>query len=152
MATQTMTNTPTMAQPMLFKMKFLRTVLYVDEITCLLFGLLLLFAAAPIAEWMGLQSATILGFDGVGFLQFIGVGLLVTAGGIFWTASQAKIDPLKVKIIIALNLGWCIASWILLITQALPLTTAGSWAVLLVSDWVLIEALAEIWGLRRLRQ
>ncbi len=154
MATQTQTLTPTnsIPQPMLFKMKFLRAVLYADELTCTIFGILLLFAATPIAEFLGIQNTTFLFLESSGFLQLAGLILLVVAAGVLWAAREEKIDPLKVKIIIALNLGWCVVSWLLLLSQALPLTTAGSWAVLFVSDWVLVVAVAQIWGLRRLRQ
>lgn len=151
MATQTMTQAGTnTAQSPLLKMKFLRAALYFDEITCTIFGLFLLFAAPPVAEFLGIQASNILFLDGAGFLRFIGLVLLIFAGGVFLAARESMLDPAKVRVIIALNLGWCVASWLLLLTQALPLTTAGSWAILLISDAVLIVALAEIWGLRRL--
>lgn len=151
MATQTMPNTNTnTARLNIVKMKFLRAMLYADEVSVLISGLLLIFAAAPIAEFLGIQETPVLFFDGTGFLRLIGVGFFIFAGGVFLAARESVLDPAKVKIIIALNLGWCVASWLLLLTQALPLTTAGSWAVLLIADAVLVIALLEIWGLRRL--
>ena len=51
----------------------------------------------------------------------------------------------------ASDIAWVVGSIIFLVSDALSLTTAGNWDVLIVGDVVLLFAIAQILGLRRMK-
>ena len=120
---------------------FLRRVLWANAFFSTATALLLLAAAAPLANWTGIQPPVV-------FLV-LGVGLLLFAGVVAWIAQRATDNLALVRAIFLLDLAWVAASIALLLGGWLPLTTAGWWAVLLVADVVALFALLEYVGLRR---
>jgi len=50
------------------------------------------------------------------------------------------------------DVAWVIMSIILIVSNWLPLTTHGQWTILIVSDIVLLFAIAQYIGIRRLNQ
>ena len=110
----------------------------------------LLIGAEPVAEMIGLAGAEIIaGLDGAGFLRVIGLGLLLWVADIMWIATRPKINNSYAWMIIGGDLLWIVGSVVLLLTQALPFNTTGSWAVFLIADAVLMFAIAQYLGIRR---
>lgn len=130
----------------------LRNVLRSNAIFSASSGLLITLAAGPIAQWMGISETSILGImDGGPFLQFIGVGLLLYAALLAYLSTQTDLRK-PGQFATTMDVIWVVGSYGLLVAQALPLTTGGSWTVLIVADIVLGFAIAQTWGLRRMAQ
>jgi uncharacterized membrane protein YbjE (DUF340 family) len=77
-------------------------------------------------------------------------GLLGFAGGLFLNTMRDEIDRVQAALAIAMDIGWVVFSAIVLITGALPFSTAGGWAVLIVADGVTVFAILQVVGLRRM--
>lgn len=102
-------------------------------------------------EWLGIADADVLGImDGNGFLMFIAIGTLIFGGAVMFVSSQTPIKPQFAWEIVFADLAWVLVSWGLLLTNALPFSTAGSWAVLIVADIVLLFGVMQIIGIRRI--
>ena len=114
-------------------------------------GLLFVLASAPVAAFLGIEEASILGlFDGGAFIFIVGSGLLGFAGSLFLNALRDEIDRVQAALAIVMDIGWVVFSAIVLITGALPFSTAGGWAVLIVADGVTVFAILQVVGLRRM--
>jgi hypothetical protein len=90
-------------------------------------------------------------FDGAGFLQMIGIGFIGFGALCLFAATRQPFDVRLGWLVTALDFSWVILSALVLLTNALNLTTGGSWAVLIVADIVLVIGILEVVGLRRLR-
>ncbi|MBZ0305814.1 MAG: hypothetical protein K8I82_07075 [Anaerolineae bacterium] len=133
--------------------RFLRRTLFGNGIFSTLSGLLFILAANPVANFLGIQNTSILGlFNGDGLIFLIGIDLLTFAAGLFFSATRPTLNRHHAILAIELDVAWVAASVIVLLTGALPLTTAGSWAVLIVADIVSVFAVLQFIGLRRLNR
>ncbi|HEX2621241.1 MAG TPA: hypothetical protein VHL11_13870 [Phototrophicaceae bacterium] len=130
---------------------FLRRVLRINAIVSILSGLFFIVDSQPIAEFMGINAQTYLGFlNGSTFILAVGVMTLLFAAGVWWVASQPPLNATFGREILALDIAWVVISAVLLLTNALSLSTAGSWAVLIAADAVATLAALEYYGLRRM--
>lgn len=129
---------------------FLRRTLYGNSAFSVLSGILLIVAAGPIATLLGLENAPILGMSAATVLRIVGVGTVLFAAGMFRFVSQPTLNRRFVMTVFVLDAGWVIASVLLLVTGVLPLSAAGSWAVLVVADIAAVFAVLEFIGLRRM--
>jgi hypothetical protein len=121
-------------------LKFLRFVLQADAATCLAMALAHSFAAAPISALTGLEPKLLL---------VSGVMLFPIAAFIAWTSLRTPMPATAVCVVIAGNVGWVLASVVLLVgrwTDANPLGTAY---VVLQAAGVVAFAVLEFAGLRR---
>ncbi|MCB0034684.1 MAG: hypothetical protein KDE51_11715 [Anaerolineales bacterium] len=107
-------------------------------------GLISLAAARPLAEVMGIPSSMALAVLGILLLGY--AASLLTA--VRKPAHALKIGPAAV----GMDLLWVIGSIILLLSGWLPLTTAGTWIILIIGDIVLGFAGWQAYGLWQLRQ
>lgn len=123
--------------------QFLRRVLLTNSLFSAISGSVVAALANPIAEFMGLSSAVP--------LMLVALALLPFAFGVYRVATQEVLQKSFVRIIFFMDVAWVVASLVLLATNALALTTAGNWAVLIVADAVMLFAIGEYIGLRRLR-
>ncbi len=115
-------------------------------------GALFTLASAGVADFLGIADTSIFGmFSGTTFILIIGISLLVFAGGLFFNAASKSIDRTLAQTAVLMDIGWVVASAIILLTGVLPLTTTGSWAILIVADIVLIFAGLQYYGLRRMQ-
>jgi hypothetical protein len=122
----------------------LRRVLRVNAISSLGSALLLILASAPVAEWMGMESP-----GGATLLLILGFGFAIFGGVVWYTANTQPLNTRLAWVITALDLAWVALSAVLLLTNALSLSTAGNWAVLIVADLVLALGVLEFIGVRR---
>lgn len=131
--------------------RLLRTALRGNGIFSGISGVLAVVASGPIAEFMGIDQPTILGTSGSVFLLVTGLILIGYALMLYFKSSQEALDRSFAWTAVVMDVGWVVGSAIILVGQLLPLTTAGSWAVLIVADIVLVFAVAQVIGLRRMR-
>lgn len=123
------------------KSNLLSRVLQANGLFSGLSGIMLTFAAGPIATFLGLNSPMIL----VG----IGIALILYAPALFYVAAQTPINRKLVMTAIILDVAWVIGSIDLLVTDWVPLTTVGWWAVAIVADIVAVFAIVQYYALRR---
>jgi hypothetical protein len=121
---------------------FLRRVLQADGLSSGISGAALTFGAGPVGAFLGLETTWV--------LVLIGILLLVYAAALFYAAAQERIERQFLAAVIALNVAWVIGSGVILLTEWLPLTPGGWWAVAVVADAVAIFAALQYYGLRRL--
>ena len=104
-------------------------------------GLLLVFAAGPISQFLGLNNPYI--------LTIIGIVLLLYVPFLVWLANQSPVPNWMAWLVIELDVLWVIGSLILIFTSLVPLTSGGKWAVAITADVVTIFAILQYIGLRR---
>ena len=123
--------------------KLLRQALRGNGVFSAVSGLTLVFAAKPLATFMGLAWPLALTITGLILLPYAAI--------LFWATSQAQIDHRLAKTAIILDAGWVIGSILLLLTDWLNLSVAGNWTVALLAEAVLTFAILQAVGLRRAR-
>ncbi|MEM7112055.1 MAG: hypothetical protein AAF614_06455 [Chloroflexota bacterium] len=106
-----------------------------------LIGLVTLLGANAVAAFTGIQPAVV--------FIVLGLSLLLFAAGLFWMTRETAVNPTLARIVIGLDVLWVAGSIILLLSNALPLTVAGKWAIGLVADMVALFAILQYIGLRR---
>lgn len=104
-------------------------------------GLLMVFAAGPISQFLGLNNPYI--------LTIIGIVLLLYLPFLVWLANQSPVPNWMAWLVIELDVLWVIGSLILIFTSLVPLTSGGKWAVAITADVVTIFAILQYIGLRR---
>jgi hypothetical protein len=119
---------------------FLRRSLQLDGVASGLCGALLVVGAGPLADIMGLP--------GPGLARVVGAGLLVFAAALLWNAARATVSRAEALVTVVLNVGWVVGSAIVIVDG--PLTVVGNLAVAAVAAAVLVFAILEAIGLRRL--
>ncbi|MGE3424952.1 MAG: hypothetical protein AB7N24_23130 [Dehalococcoidia bacterium] len=117
---------------------YLRRVLWVDAATCLAMGVLLVIAAAPLSEFLGLPAR---------LLSYAGVALFPVALFMGWVALRESLSVGGAWVVILGNAGWVAGSVAALLVFS---PTAIGYAFVLVQA-VAVALLAELEyvGLRR---
>lgn len=123
---------------------FLRTSLRGNAVFSGASGLLLIAAASPLSDLMGIRPPAA--------LAGLGLALLIFAAGLLWAAFPAEIDRRLGLTAVALDLLWIAGSALLLLSGWLPLTTFGVWTIVIVADIVALFAIWQGYGLWRQRQ
>ena len=122
--------------------QLLRTALKANAIFSALAASVLLIADGMVAALLGT-------YDALGTIHFVGLNLAVFAGILFWLMRSDNVARPIVIAVIAADLLWVAASWVAIGSG----TTSGqgSWAVGIVADIVLLLAIVQYVGLRRLQ-
>lgn len=132
--------------------QLLRNILKANAAFSFISGLLLTFASGSIAEFLGIEESSILGVtEGDTALFVMGLLILVFGADVLFVATRKTLSRFWATEIMVADVLWVVASGVLLLTGALPFTTEGSWAILIVADIVLTFAVLEWWGLRRMK-
>ncbi len=118
----------------------LRRALQANGVFSALSGLLLIAASGRIAALIGIEQS----------LWLTGLILLFFAVGLFRNAGRAEINQTEVRIAVALDVAWVIGTAGLIFAGVFSAT--GNWVVALVGDIVLILAVLQFLGLRKLRR
>ncbi len=92
--------------------------------------------------------ATAIGFDYPLAVGLIGASLLLFAAGVFRNAARERISRIEASLTVAGDLVWVVASGIVIALGFL--STTGNWAVAVVADVVLVFAIFQLVGLRRI--
>ncbi|MCI0390070.1 MAG: hypothetical protein MOB07_15070 [Acidobacteria bacterium] len=118
----------------------LRRALQANGVFSALSGLLLIAASGRIAALIGIEQS----------LWLTGLMLLLFAAGLFRNAGRAEINQTEVRIAVALDVAWVIGTAGLIFAGVFSAT--GNWVVALVGDVVLLFAVLQFLGLRKLRR
>lgn len=127
--------------------QLLRRTLQANGLFSGLSGLLLLLAASPVAQLL-VPPAPLP--DAALILRGIGLGLLLYAGFLFYTAGQEPLNRTFAWEAVILDVLWVAGSALLLFSGWAPFSTEGKWAVALVADVVAVFAILQVIGIRRL--
>ncbi|MDH3670106.1 MAG: hypothetical protein OES46_02945 [Gammaproteobacteria bacterium] len=95
------------------------------------------------------QVSSFLGLDMPGLMNFLGAGLIGFAVALFWLAAEPRIRRSLALAVILLDVAWVVDSILLLVTDIVPLTIHGMWAIAIVSGMVASLAALQSYGLRR---
>ena len=120
----------------------LKNALFVDSVLSFISGAVLLLFSKAIAGFLGLSASWIIPV----------VGVICLAYGIeIYLAARA--EPVKIGIARFAaygNLAGALGIAVLIFANLVPFTTAGKWTVALAADAVLVLAIFQYVGLRRL--
>ena len=105
-------------------------------------GLASFFAAQWLAQFTGIYEPLV--------FVVLGVILIVFAVDLAWLASRESPDRRLVWVVILLDVAWVAGSAAILMTDLVPLTVSGRWAIALLAEVVAVFALLQYIGLRRL--
>ena len=94
-------------------------------------GLLLIFDAGIISEFMGIDQA--------GLLIAIGVALLGFSASIFYNTSRDSMNLSEARLVAWMDVAWVVGSIILLLSPV-AMSVAGKWLVAGVADIVALFA------------
>jgi hypothetical protein len=123
------------------KASLLRSALLGNSIFCFLSGLDFALFSRPVAKFLGVSSPTIVFALGFGLIVYALIVLL-----------QSRAQPLSLpfaRFAIVADLLWVLGSAVLIFTDLVTLTTAGKWAIAIIADIVLLFAIVQYVGLRR---
>jgi len=121
------------------KQKLLRRALQGNALFSVISGALILAINRTLVEFLGLPSSA--------SLTPLGIGLLVYAGWLLWNARREKIRIVDAWMAVALDMVWVVGSYALLF--AVRFSSSGRWVVALVAEAVLVFAVLQWLGLRR---
>ncbi len=107
-------------------------------------GLFLAAAATMVAGLIGVEPPAV--------LRWLGVILIIYGLDLFWITSRPEVGRHWGLAAVALDVLWVAGSAVLVLTDLVPLTTAGIWAVIIVADIVALFAIWQGYGVWRLNQ
>lgn len=123
--------------------RLLRIALRANAAFSLLFGGFMLVADGLVAAILGAYTA-------LGAIHFVGANLVAFAAMLLWLASREQISPTLALAVVAADGLWVAGSWIAM--AAGLVTGQGWWAVGFVADVVLLLAVVQYLGVRRLQR
>ena len=121
---------------------FLRNAMMIDATASAAMGLMMAAAAVPLSGLLGLPEM---------LLRVCGLALLPYAAVLAFAGTRPVINPMVVRLVIAGNLLWTVASGVLLVSGWVSPSALGYAFVLLQALAVLGFAEFQIIGLRRQR-
>lgn len=120
----------------------LKTALLVDGAVSFLLGIICLLFSKAIAGFLGIPASWI--------ILALGMGVIVYAIELFLAARAEPVNLGIAKFATYGNLAWVLASAVLIFANLLPFPTTGKWAFAVLADVVLVLAIFQYLGLRRL--
>jgi hypothetical protein len=98
----------------------------------------------------GLVAAILGAYTALSAIHFVGANLVVFAAMLLWLASREQISPTLALAVVAADGLWVIGSWIAM--AAGMVTGQAWWAVGVVANVILLFAVVQYLGVRRLQQ
>ena len=120
--------------------KLLRRALRGNGIFSTISGIGFLIAAKPIANLIGIDYPAI--------IAGIGISLLLFAGALFYNAARKEVSRMEATLAVAGDLAWVAGSGVVIALGIL--TPSGNWGVAMIADIVLLFAIFQFVGIRRL--
>ena len=121
---------------------FLRKALMGNALFSTLSGLTILLAQGWVLRILGLPSSV--------NLLVLGAGLIVFAVTLVINARKQKVKKSDAWIAVCMDLTWVLGSYVLIFI--VPFSTAGKWVVGVVAELVLLFALLQFLGIRRIQK
>lgn len=153
MATKTYISTAASSNTLDTHATLLRRALLGNMIFSTLSAVLFFFGSQAVAEFLGIGDVMVFDvINGGSFILFLGLGLAIFAVDLLFLATRTTINPTFAWAVVAADVIWVAASWLLLVTGAIPFSDAGNWGVLIVADVVLVFAIVQTVGIRRMNR
>jgi hypothetical protein len=124
------------------KSGLLRNAMRANGVFSAVSGAAALLFSSTLADTTGIQPPLV--------FTVLGVILILYAIDLFWVTSRPQLDIRFGWAAVVLDLAWVLGSLVLLLTDLLPLTTAGKWIIAILADIVLVFAIVQFIGIRRL--
>jgi hypothetical protein len=124
------------------RQQLLRRALQVNASFSTISGLELVFAQRGVVRLLGLPETI--------NLMALGIGLLVFAAILVFFSRKKPIKLLDAWIAVILDAAWVLGSYPLLFV--VPFSTSGKWVVGIVAEVVMVFALMQWLGIRRIRK
>jgi len=121
---------------------FLRNALMGNALFSTLSGLTILLAQGWVLRILGLPSTVT--------LLILGAGLIVFAVTLVINASKQQVKKSDAWIAVLMDVAWVVGSYILIFT--VPFSTEGKWVVGVVAELVLVFAVLQFVGIRRIQK
>lgn len=122
--------------------KLLRRTLQANSAFSALSGIISIAGAKPLSLLLGVNVSSLL----IG----MGIALLAYAAVLLLNARRENIKLQEAWLAVILDTAWVIGSMILIFAGTL--STTGNWLVAIVADVVLLFAVLQFFGIRRLQQ
>jgi hypothetical protein len=122
--------------------RLLRRALMGNALFSTLSGLTMLFAQGWVLRILGLSPDV--------SLVILGLGLIVFAATLAINARKQQVKAFDAWIAVLMDLGWVLGSYVLIF--AVPFSTGGKWVVGAVAELVLLFAVLQFLGIRRIRR
>jgi hypothetical protein len=119
----------------------LRKALLGNALFSALSGLTLLFAQKSVSRILGL-------FNRVS-LVVLGVGLIIFAATLVVNARRQRVKTSDAWVAVLMDVAWVLASYVLIFV--LPFSMEGKWVIGVVAELVLLFAILQFMGIRRIR-
>lgn len=120
----------------------LKNALFANSAFCFTSGLAFVLFSGAVASFLGLSAPRI--------VLILGAVLMLYGVEVFYFARKEQISRAFATFVIGADIAWVLASAMLVFTKLVAFTTAGTWAIALVADIVLVFAIVQTVGLRRL--
>jgi hypothetical protein len=121
---------------------FLRKALLGNALFSTLSGLTILFAQGWVLRILGLSSSV--------NLLILGVGLIVFAVTLVINARKPQVKKSDAWVAVLMDLAWVVGSYVLIFL--VPFSTKGKWVVGIVAELVLLFAVLQFVGIRRIQK
>ena len=119
----------------------LRTALIGNALFSTLSGLIILVAQGRVLRILGLSSSL--------NLMILGVGLIAFAATLVINARKQPVKKSDAWLAVVLDLAWVAGSYVLIFV--VPFSTEGKWVVGVVAELVLLFAVLQFVGIRRIQ-
>ncbi len=119
----------------------LKNALYGNSAFSFTSGLAFILFSKAIAGFLGLSASWI--------ILALGAGLILYGWQIFSAAKAEPINRSVATLAVYADLFWVLLSAVLIFVNLVPFTTAGKWAIAIIADIVLVFAILQFVGLRR---
>lgn len=123
----------------------IRPILYANAIFCGVSGLAFTLASKPVAAFLSIASSS-------GLLLALGIGLMVYADVVYIFAKKEKVSKGFVLFVIIADSLWVLGSILLLVTNWIPFTLEGKWAVGIIAVIVDLFATLQFFEWRKMDQ
>lgn len=120
----------------------IRSILYGNAIFSGVSGLLFIIASQPIARFLGINTPLA--------ILMLGIGLVGYAALLYINASRTEISRSSVLFAVVADSVWVLLSIILLLTNWIPFSMAGKWAIGIVAVIVDIFATLQFFEWRKM--
>ena len=120
----------------------LRNALYGNSIFSFVSGMLFLLFSKAITGFLGLSASW--------FIFVLGAGLILYGIEIYLAARTNPVNRGIARFAVFADLVWVLGSAVLIFADLVPFTDAGKWAIAIIADIVLVFAVLQYVGLRRI--
>ena len=120
----------------------LKNALYGNSIFSLTSGLAFVIFSKAIAFFLGLSASWV--------ILALGAGLILYGWQIYAAAKAEPINTSFARFAVYADLVWVLGSAILIFTNLVAFTAPGKWGIAIIADIVLVFAILQYVGLRRL--